>query len=104
MAPLFTMVSTAASVANAAQKQCQLERHRKAAFLHAVFAAAMVVSQYVSAISPTPQHTSMLMGQAWITELLCGHPARFYNMFGMHKPIFHQLCRELIIFAGLGPT
>lgn len=99
------MVSTDASVANAAWKQHQLERHWKAAFfLHAIFTAAMVVSQYVSAISPTPQHTSMLMGQAWITELLCGHPARFYNMFGMHKPIFHQLCRELIIFAGLGPT
>ncbi|GLB43878.1 putative nuclease activity [Lyophyllum shimeji] len=79
-------------------------RRRQKVALAAIFAATLVVCQYTAFISPTPQHTSLQTGQAWVNELLRGHTVRFYNMFGMQKSIFRRLYRELGALAGLGPT
>ena len=33
-----------------------------------------VISYGTSTYDKTPYHTSALMGEMWVTELLCGHP------------------------------
>ncbi|KAJ3752390.1 hypothetical protein EV360DRAFT_55282 [Lentinula raphanica] len=42
-----------------------------------------------------PKLTSILTGRAWIQELCNGHPDRFYEQFGMYKPVFLRLLQEL---------
>lgn len=59
---------------------------------------------YATSLIKTPQHTSALTGLAWVKELLAGHPTRFYNMLGMHKPVFVRLISELSEFGGLKST
>ncbi|KAF8273629.1 hypothetical protein EI94DRAFT_1715457 [Lactarius quietus] len=46
---------------------------------------------YGSRFIKTPQHTSVLTGQLWLDELLCGHDGQFYNEIGMQKFIFPGL-------------
>jgi len=43
----------------------------------------------------TPYHTSILSGQAWVQELLDGHPERIRTELGVHKEVFHALISEL---------
>ena len=50
-------------------------------------------------IDRTPYHTSALSGQAWVEELLNGHPSRIYNELGVHRRTFSTLVRTL---EGLG--
>jgi hypothetical protein len=38
-----------------------------------------------------PYHTSILSGEAWVKELLCGHPKQIRNELGMHKHVFQEL-------------
>ena len=49
-----------------------------------------------------PYHTSALSGEAWVHELLNGHPERIRNELGVHKHVFDGLIFALIT-AGLGP-
>jgi hypothetical protein len=49
-------------------------------------------------------HTSILTGEAWVRELLAGHPVRFQRSMGMAKHVFRRLVLELQVFAGLHPT
>jgi hypothetical protein len=46
-----------------------------------------------------PYHTSALTGQAWVEELLRGHPQRIYNELGVHLHVFVAL---MITLRGLG--
>src|SRR6266566_4221380 len=39
----------------------------------------------------TQMHTSVLTGEAWIQELLAGHPVRFQRSMGMAKHVFSAL-------------
>ena len=38
-----------------------------------------------------PYHTSILSGQAWVEELLHGHPRRIRTELGVHKHVFREL-------------
>lgn len=40
---------------------------------------------------PQPYHTSLLSGQAWVQELLHGHPRRIRTELGVHKHVFEEL-------------
>jgi hypothetical protein len=40
-------------------------------------------------------HTSGLTGQAWVLELLNGHPDRIHTELGVHKHVFLALVEEL---------
>lgn len=42
-----------------------------------------------------PYHTSILSGQAWVEELLDGHPERIRTELGVHKNVFRALRAEL---------
>ena len=50
---------------------------------------------YGSRFDKTPQHTSILSGQLWVEELLCGHDGRFYNELGLNKFVFRRLLTML---------
>ena len=49
-------------------------------------------------------YDSALSGQAWLQELLNGHPVRFHNNIGMSKHVFRKLVHELQMYAGLEDT
>lgn len=38
-----------------------------------------------------PYHTSILSGEAWVQELLHGHPRRIRTELGVHKHVFREL-------------
>jgi hypothetical protein len=59
---------------------------------------------YGARFDKTLQHTSVLTGQLWIEELLCGHDGRFYNELGMNKFVFHRLITILEADSGLHAT
>ena len=40
----------------------------------------------------TPYHTSSLMGEMWVLELINGHPEWICNELGVHKHVFFGLC------------
>lgn len=42
-----------------------------------------------------PYHTSILSGEAWVQELLHGHPEHICTELGVHKEVFHALIEEL---------
>jgi hypothetical protein len=44
---------------------------------------------------PEPYHTSALSGEAWVIELLLGHPNRIRCELGMHAHVFAALISEL---------
>ena len=59
--------------------------------------AITLVTLLVSYITPHPRapaqplHTSILTGQAWVTELIFGHPNRIYHSLGVRKEVFLEL-------------
>jgi hypothetical protein len=65
--------------------------------------AALIVSIVVSATAnilqslyiQEPYHTSALSGEAWVLELLCGHPNRIRTELGMSIEVFSNLVQEL---------
>jgi hypothetical protein len=48
----------------------------------------------------TPYHTSALTSEAWVLELLTGHPERIHSELGVHKHVFNGLI-SLLITVGL---
>jgi hypothetical protein len=42
-----------------------------------------------------PYHTSVLTGEAWVLELLAGHPERIRCELGVHRHVFDALISEL---------
>jgi hypothetical protein len=65
--------------------------------------AALIISIIVSATANIlqsvyvrePYHTSALSGEAWVLELLCGHPDRIRTELGMSVEVFSNLIQEL---------
>jgi hypothetical protein len=53
--------------------------------------ASMLQGIYVK----EPYHTSSLTGEAWVMELLAGHPERIRCELGMHRHVFAELISEL---------
>ncbi|KAH9953769.1 hypothetical protein BGW80DRAFT_1132489, partial [Lactifluus volemus] len=50
-----------------------------------------------------PYHTSSLSGEAWVQELLTGHPQRIRNELGVYRSTFIMLVRA-IQALGLQPS
>ena len=42
-----------------------------------------------------PYHTSALSGEAWVLELICGHPDRICTELGVTLEVFSKLIQEL---------
>jgi hypothetical protein len=65
--------------------------------------AALIVSIIVSATANIlqslyvrePYHTSALSGEAWLLELLCGHPNWIRTELGVSLEVFSNLVQEL---------
>ena len=51
----------------------------------------------------TLYHTSALSGEAWVLELLNGHPKHIRCELAVHKPVFYALIKELSTM-GLKPS
>jgi hypothetical protein len=47
-----------------------------------------------------PYHTSALSGQAWVEELMKGHPDRIYNELGMRLHVFLSFVANLRLHCG----
>jgi hypothetical protein len=46
-----------------------------------------------------PYHTSALSGDAWVLELLCGHPDRIRTELGVTLEVFNDFIQELRYFG-----
>ena len=55
-------------------------------------AANMIIESHKP---PIPYHTSVLSGEAWVKELLAGHPERIHTELGMHHAAFLELISTL---------
>ena len=60
----------------------------------AVVAAAAIVYA-VPLYNKTPYHTSALSGEAWVQELINGHPECISCELRVHKHVFHALIAYL---------
>jgi hypothetical protein len=79
----------------------QRHRIRTAAFISAAAGAATVAQYLIPHLIKTPMYNSLFTGEAWLQEILNGHPGRFYDSLGLSKHAFQKLVRELQIYAGL---
>jgi hypothetical protein len=61
----------------------------------AILAAAASVLQSLYPKDPIPYHTSILTGEAWVSELINGHPERIHCELGVHLHVFQSLLSEL---------
>ena len=64
---------------------------------------SIVVSAVINILQPLhvkqPYHTSALTGEAWVLELLCGHPNRIRTELGVSLDVFNALIQELRDFG-----
>ncbi|CAA7262418.1 unnamed protein product [Cyclocybe aegerita] len=65
-------------------------------FLHIIGAAAMLYQQ--ANYWKQPYHTSALTGQAWVDELINGHPDRIFNKLGMRLHILPESSQCSVIW------
>ena len=66
-----------------------------ALFISIILAAAAAVLQSLYPHDPLPYHTSILTGEAWVLELLMGHPKHIHCELGVHCHVFKALVSEL---------
>jgi hypothetical protein len=66
-------------------------------FLHVIGAAAILYQE--SNYWKQPYHTSALSGQAWVEELINGHPDQIFNELGMHLHVFLAFVANLRLFC-----
>ena len=71
-------------------------------FLHVVGAAAVLYQD--PNYWKQPFHTSALSGQAWVEELMDGHPDWIYHELGMHLHVFLAFVANLWLHSGLNTT
>ncbi|KIJ06921.1 hypothetical protein PAXINDRAFT_38139, partial [Paxillus involutus ATCC 200175] len=57
--------------------------------------SSLLESTKITRKDPEPYHTSALTGEAWLIELLVGHPERIRCELGLHAHVFAQLISEL---------
>ncbi len=75
-----------------------MSRLKKAAgmLIYCICAAAMAAALAASGESiRQPYHTSALTGEAWVKELISGHPDRIYHELGMKLEVFIPFVMEL---------
>jgi hypothetical protein len=73
-----------------------LKKRRAAAVAAVLASAAFIERKFSSDFNKLAKNDSKLTGQAWLEELLSGHPKRFYASMGMNKHVFRALLQELI--------
>ena len=100
------MGCTASSQTKSIQKaaDARIKPQRKVAALVGAMASGAVTSYMASHITKTTMHDSILSGQAWLQEILSGHPSQFHNSMGMSKFAFLKLVCELRMYANLQAT
>ena len=57
--------------------------------------ALLKSTQVIDRKDPEPYHTSALTREAWVIELLVGHPEQIWCELGLHAHFFAQLISEL---------
>ena len=57
--------------------------------------ALLESTQVIGRKDPEPYHTSVLTREAWIIELLMGHPEQIQCELGLYAHVFAQLISEL---------
>jgi len=81
-------------------QRCQVVLLSSAA---AVFAASQAIIEQLELLMPvidrTPYHTSILSGEAWVQELLTGHPMWICNELGVYRQTFFTLVQTLQDFG-----
>ena len=86
----------------AASEANRLRRRREAtSALVAILGAQTAIKYMTTYLVKEPMYNSMFTGAVWVQELLNGHETRFYDAFGMARPVFLQLCYELHEHCGL---
>lgn len=72
--------------------------------IYLLMKAAEAVVEYASPLyDKIPYHTSALSGEAWVLELMNGHPRRIRCELGVHLRVFNALVKELSTM-GLKPS
>lgn len=71
-------------------------------FLHIVGIAAILYAE--PNYWKQPYHTSALSGQAWVNELIHGHPDRIFCELGMRLHVFTAFCANLTLLCGFGTS
>src|ERR1700722_8577175 len=74
-------------------------RRNICAIMALLMSALITLLQTFSCKDPEPYHTSALTGQAWVLELLAGHPQRIRCELGMHQHVFVTLIKQLRAFG-----
>jgi len=64
-------------------------------YVHAIGIAAVLYS--LPHYWKQPYHTSVLTGEAWVKELIYGHPNQIWTELGMHLHAFTALKLELCL-------
>ena len=78
-------------------EQRQLLRRRVATYVTLIVSIMLtaVASLLESVYIRNPYHTSALTGEAWVIELLSGHPERMRTALGVNLHVFSALILEL---------
>jgi hypothetical protein len=81
------------------EAQMQHDRRHKIVVIIITIVVAQVTHLYhllfLSRTERIPYHTSILTGQAWVYELISGHPDRIRHNFGVDLQIFDELLAVL---------
>ncbi|GMP25416.1 hypothetical protein CsSME_00002296 [Camellia sinensis var. sinensis] len=80
------------------QMAVQVQQEHNCTFLQA---CQYVTEWYKKHMAKTPCRTSILTGNAWISELYAGHMGRFEENVCMPKKVFVALCETLVNVFGL---
>jgi hypothetical protein len=90
---------------SAASRHAEEATHRRrllpaaCAFMRMVYLAVFL---YASPLYwKQPYHTSALTGEAWVKELIVGHPDRIKNELGMRLHVFLAFMNQLRVVGGL---
>src|SRR5271155_96584 len=85
-----------------AQIQTHWQR-RQQILRYAGLIVSIVISAVINILQPLHvkrlYHTSALTGEAWVLELLCGHPNQIRTELGVSLDIFNALIQELRDFG-----
>jgi hypothetical protein len=68
-------------------------------FVNILLSATVTILNSVYGRKREPYHTSVLTGEAWVLELLTGHPERIRCELGVHHHVFAELISELCAFG-----
>ena len=72
--------------------------------IYLLMKAAQAIVEYATPLyDKIPYHTSALSGEAWVLELLNGHPKCIRCELAVHKHVFCSLIKELSTM-GLEPS